>query len=38
LTWLAEFVRQHQGEGDSYPNPYFGGTNPLHLGYILGLD
>ena len=32
LIWLAHFVEQHQEEGGKYPNPYFGGSNPLHLG------
>ncbi len=35
LRWLASFVEQHQEEGQSYHNPYFGGWNPLHLGMIL---
>ena len=34
LEWLGEFVCQHQDEGQKYPNPYFGGTNPLHLGLL----
>lgn len=34
LEWLASFVEQHAGEGYMYPNPYFGGTNPLHLGLV----
>lgn len=34
LKWLAQFVEQHRDEGLSYPNPYFGGTNPLHLGLV----
>lgn len=34
LQWLAQFVEQHREEGLSYPNPYFGGTNPLHLGLV----
>lgn len=34
LEWLADFVCQHQDEGQRYPNPYFGGTNPLHLGLV----
>ncbi|HMN22667.1 MAG TPA: hypothetical protein PKA16_14910, partial [Ottowia sp.] len=32
--WLAEFIEQHLDEGRKYPNPFFGGTNPLHLGLI----
>ncbi|MCC5850224.1 MAG: hypothetical protein JJU29_19235 [Verrucomicrobia bacterium] len=35
LIWLAHFVEQHKDEGTKFPNPYFGGTNPLHLGLIL---
>lgn len=35
LHWLSSFVEQHEDEGNKYPNPYFGGTNPLHLGLIL---
>ena len=35
LIWLADFVEQHKEEGEKYPNPYFGGTNPLHLGLVL---
>jgi hypothetical protein len=35
LHWLSSFVEQHEDEGSKYPNPYFGGTNPLHLGLIL---
>lgn len=35
LAWLADFVDQHEDEGGKYPNPYFGGQNPLHLGGIL---
>lgn len=35
LIWLANFVEQHEEEGEKYPNPYFGGTNPLHLGLVL---
>lgn len=34
LEWLAGFVDQHVAEGATYPNPYFGGTNPLHLAQI----
>lgn len=34
LQWLANFVEQHHEEGLRYPNPYFGGTNPLHLGLV----
>ena len=35
LFWLASFVEQHADEGEKYPNPYFGGMNPLHLGLVL---
>ena len=35
LEWLADFVRRNRDEGWRFPNPYFGGTNPLHLGLIL---
>lgn len=35
LIWLSSFVEQHEDEGNRYPNPYFGGMNPLHLGGIL---
>ena len=35
LHWLSSFVEQHEDEGSKYPNPYFGGTDPLHLGLIL---
>ena len=35
LIWLSSFIEQHEDEGRKYPNPYFGGTNPLHLGGIL---
>lgn len=35
LLWLSSFVSQHKDEGKKYPNPYFGGGNPLHLGLIL---
>ena len=31
LRWLAGFIEYHRQEGLAYPNPYFGGTNPLHL-------
>lgn len=34
LKWLTSFVEQHAEEGEKYPNPYFGGTNPLHLGLV----
>lgn len=32
LAWLGAFISQHAAEGQAYPNPYFGGSNPLHLG------
>lgn len=35
LRWLAKFEEQHAEEGEKYPNPYFGGSNPLHLGLVL---
>ncbi len=35
IDWLACFVDQHLNEGEKYPNPYFGGLNPLHLGLVL---
>ena len=35
LGWLANFVEQHEDEGERFHNPYFGGSNPLHLGLIL---
>jgi hypothetical protein len=38
ILWLSSFVEQHEVEGGKYPNPYFGGTNPLHLGLILHED
>ena len=31
LLWLDAFITQHKVEGKKYPNPYFGGANPLHL-------
>jgi len=31
LIWLSSFIEQHIDEGCKYPNPYFGGYNPLHL-------
>ena len=37
LRWLANFVEQHEDEGERFHNPYFGGSNPLHLGLILDL-
>ena len=35
LEWLADFVERHESEQDAYPNPYFGGYNSLHLGFII---
>lgn len=35
---LGNFVQTHEEEGQKYPNPYFGGTNPLHLGLAEGLS
>lgn len=35
LEWLADFVERHESEQDAYPNPYFGGLNSLHLGFII---
>lgn len=37
LAELADFVYQHKEEGSKYPNPYFGGTNALHLGMGTGI-
>ena len=34
LEWLRTFIRNFQDEGSTYPNPFFGGKNPLHLGLI----
>lgn len=33
LLWLAKFIEIHLDESDLYPNPLFGGSNPLHLMY-----
>jgi hypothetical protein len=35
LDWLADFVERNESEQDAYPNPYFGGYNSLHLGFII---
>lgn len=35
LHWLARFAAEHARDGHRYPNPFFGGANPLHLGLIL---
>ncbi|HCV02746.1 MAG TPA: hypothetical protein DG048_08880 [Pseudoalteromonas sp.] len=34
LEWLKNFIYFHKDEGAKYPNPFFGGQNPLHLGLI----
>ncbi|WP_334014645.1 hypothetical protein [Alteromonas sp. S167] len=34
LEWLRTFIRNFRDEGSKYPNPFFGGQNPLHLGLI----
>ena len=34
ILWLSSFVSQHGEEGRKYPNPFFGGGNPLHLTII----
>lgn len=34
LEWLKNFIYFHKDEGTKYPNPFFGGQNPLHLGLI----
>lgn len=36
VKWLTNFVYEHPRDKHNYPNPYYGGGNPLHLG--LGLD
>lgn len=34
LVWLKSFIYSHKDEGTKYPNPFFGGQKPLHLGLI----
>ena len=35
VRWLAEFVELHERERETLTNPYFGGSNPLHLSFYL---
>lgn len=34
LEWLREFILNCRDEYKKYPNPFFGGQNPLHLGLV----
>ncbi|MEC9428203.1 MAG: hypothetical protein VX781_02330 [Pseudomonadota bacterium] len=34
LEWLREFILNYRDEYKKYPNPFFGGQNPLHLGLV----
>lgn len=37
--YLQKFESKYRSIGETFPNPYFGGNNPLHLGLILsGLE
>lgn len=34
LEWLRDFVLNYKDDIGKYPNPFFGGQNPLHLGLV----